>query len=124
MKPHALALLIICAPAALAAGELEDVRTIAPLLAEVIKSEVAIEVRQWDDTRVDLLTPEYAIEADYPAKWAESIGQSLYYAEITSRKPGILLIVKDRRTEGRFIYRCQTVCAREGIKLWVWELPK
>ena len=73
----------------------------------------------WDKTRVDLLNDEYAIEVDWSKKWAEAIGQSLYYAEVTHRKPGIVLLVKSLPEERRFIYRCQTVCAKYDIRLWV-----
>ena len=48
-----------------------------------------------DRTRVDCLTNEYAIEFDFADKWAEAIGQSLYYAEMTGKKPGIAPIVED-----------------------------
>ena len=46
-----------------------------------------------DKTRVDCLTNEYAIEFDYAKKWAESVGQSLYYAEKTGKKPAVAIIL-------------------------------
>jgi hypothetical protein len=52
-----------------------------------------IEYVLFDKTRVDCLTNEYAIEVDWAKKWAESIGQSLYYAKITEKKPAVALIV-------------------------------
>jgi hypothetical protein len=87
----------------------------ATQIAEELKGKT--EVVLWDRTRVDILTKEYAYEVDWASKWAESIGQSLYYAELTGRKPGIILLSK--KTEGRFIYRAQTVCAKHNIKLIV-----
>lgn len=48
---------------------------------------------------IDVLCREYAIEVDYIAKWAESIGQSLQYAMESNRKPCIVYIydsVQDR----------------------------
>jgi hypothetical protein len=117
MKPliTLAALLVACTASA---GELEEVARLAPRFG----SEVKLEARQWDETRVDLLTPTHAIEADYPRKWAEAIGQSLYYAELTGRKPGILLLVADPKAERSFIYRCQTVCAKHGITLWIGRI--
>ena len=53
------------------------------------------EFRLWDTTRVDCLTKEYAIEFDFAKKWAESIGQSLYYAKMTGKKPAVVLILTD-----------------------------
>lgn len=47
----------------------------------------------WDNTRVDCLTKDYAIEFDFAKKWAESIGQSLYYAKMTGKKPAVTLIL-------------------------------
>ena len=40
---------------------------------------------------VDCLNPEYAIEVEWAQHWAEAVGQSLYYAGATNRKPGIIL---------------------------------
>ena len=52
------------------------------------------EFRLYDNARVDCLLPQYAVEVEYTTKWYESIGQSLYYAMMTDRKPGILFIRK------------------------------
>jgi len=48
----------------------------------------AVEHRLHDGTRVDILTATHAIEADWSHKWAEAVGQSLYYSLITGKKPG------------------------------------
>ena len=53
------------------------------------------EFRLWDATRVDCLTKDYAIEFDFAKKWAESVGQSLYYAKMTGKKPAVVLILTD-----------------------------
>lgn len=47
----------------------------------------------WDMTRVDCLTKDYAIEFDFAKKWAESIGQSLYYAKMTNKSPAVVIIL-------------------------------
>lgn len=57
-----------------------------------------------DRTRVDCLTDTHAIEYDYSHKWAESIGQSLYYSAMTGKKAGIVLIV-DPADNGRYLKR-------------------
>jgi hypothetical protein len=106
---------------AISAGEVEEVDRISKLPRwEGSK----VEVRLWDDTRVDMLTGTHAIEVDWSRKWAEAIGQCLYYAELTDRKPGIILLVKDRRAESRYIFRCQTVCAKYDIKLWLEQVDE
>lgn len=51
-----------------------------------------IEVKLHDKTRVDCLTETHAIEIDWCNKWAEGVGQSLYYAKVTGKKPGLALI--------------------------------
>ena len=48
-----------------------------------------------DRTRVDCLTDEYAIEFDYAKKWAESIGQAMYYSKMTGKKPAVAIIIKN-----------------------------
>lgn len=66
------------------------------------------EVVMPDGTRCDIITEEFAIEVDWAEKWAEAIGQSLYYAAQTGKRPGILLILKDPKDQ-RFLQRLQTV---------------
>ena len=67
-----------------------------------------IEYRLPDRTRVDCLTDEYAIEFDWGYKWAESIGQSLYYAKMTGKKPAVGLILKSPK-DIRYIERINKV---------------
>lgn len=55
-----------------------------------------------DGARVDCLTDDYAIEFDFAQKWAEAVGQSLYYALKTGKKPGIVLIL-EKETDRRFL---------------------
>lgn len=61
-----------------------------------------------DRTRVDCLTDEYAIEFDRGKNWAEAIGQSLYYAKMTGKKPGVAIIIKSP-DEQRYIKRIKKV---------------
>jgi len=72
-----------------------------------------------DRTRVDCLTNTYAIEVDFAKKWAESIGQSLYYAQITHKKPAIALIVGKKDT--RFVKRVKKVARHCGIELFILD---
>lgn len=70
-----------------------------------------------DRTRVDCLTSSHAVEVDFAPKWAESIGQSLYYATMTGRRPGVLLIMKSEGDK-RHLKRLNTVADKTGIKVW------
>jgi len=98
--------------------ELQHAKTLAP------KYNAQVEVSLWDGTRVDLLNDEYAIEIDWAPKWKESIGQSLYYALVTNKKPAVLLLVKRGEKDKDHIYRCQTVCAKHGIALFIERIDE
>lgn len=76
-----------------------------------------MEYKLKDKTRVDCLTNEYAIEVDWAKKWAEAVGQSLYYSEITNKKPGIALIVS--LDDDRFINRVKTLASKYNIKIFI-----
>ena len=52
------------------------------------------EVRLQDRTRVDCLTQERAVEADFADKWYEAVGQAIHYAILTERQPAVLLIIE------------------------------
>ena len=57
-------------------------------------------------TRVDCLTKDYAIEFDFANKWAESVGQSLYYAHMTKKKPAVVLIMS-KLTDMKYVKRVE-----------------
>ena len=71
-----------------------------------------------DRTRIDCLTDEYAIEVDFSKKWAESVGQSLYYAEMTGKKPGVGLIVRDNAQDKRHMKRLRILAQKYHIKIF------
>jgi len=79
---------------------------------------IAIEYVLPDRARVDIITKEYAIEVDFASKWAEAVGQSLYYAEMTKLKPGILLILENIK-EYKFVFRIRVLTEKYGIKLFL-----
>lgn len=56
------------------------------------------EVVLHDRTRIDCVTQTHAIEIDWCNKWAEGVGQSLYYAKVTGKKPGLALICSEDET--------------------------
>lgn len=69
-----------------------------------------------DGTRCDCLERNYSFEADFATKFYEAIGQSLHYARITGKKPGIFLIVK-RKTDEDMLQRCIDNCIYYKIEL-------
>jgi len=70
-----------------------------------------------DRSRIDCLTDTHAFEADWAdgLKVYESIGQSLYYAAETGKKPGILLLARKRNSE-KYIRKVERVIES-------WSLP-
>jgi hypothetical protein len=79
-----------------------------------------------DGARIDCLNSEYAIEVDYVDHWAESIGQALYYAAASRRKPGIILLCPSSSNERiygrcqRDLYRLDGALSLAGIPVTVW----
>jgi spore coat polysaccharide biosynthesis predicted glycosyltransferase SpsG len=69
----------------------------------------------YDKSRVDCLTDEYAIEVDFAKKWAESIGQALYYADVTGKKAAIGLIVGSG--DEKYLNRIKRVADKFDIKI-------
>jgi hypothetical protein len=71
------------------------------------------EYRLTDSSRIDCLTDKHAYEADWAdgLKVYESIGQYLYYAAETNKKPGILLLI--RKNSDKYIRKVKRV-----IKNW------
>lgn len=68
-----------------------------------------LEVVLSDRSRCDCLLPNFAVEVDFAKKWAEAIGQSLLYAALTNRQPGILLIAKDEKEFEKYSRRIRIV---------------
>lgn len=71
-----------------------------------------------DRTRVDCLTSVYAVEVDFADKWAESVGQALYYAYMTDRKAGILLVMENPAKD--WVYQRRLHDAIRGLDIKVW----
>ncbi|MFZ3066252.1 MAG: hypothetical protein WA277_13330 [Nitrospirota bacterium] len=75
------------------------------------------EYRLDDKARIDCLTEDYAIEFDFAYKWAEAVGQALYYAAKTSKKPGIVIII-EKEKDKRNLKRLEILTDKYNIKLW------
>ena len=80
---------------------------------------------------VDCLSPEYAIEVEWSEHWAEAVGQSLYYASATGRKPGIILLC--RESEGpvealcrSYVYRLEYALkfVEPHVRVWTCAIDK
>jgi hypothetical protein len=74
-----------------------------------------------DRTRVDCLTATHAIEYDWGKKWADSLGQALFYSAMTGKKAGIVLIVNPR-TKERFLKRLNKAISDNNLDVDVWTI--
>ncbi len=78
------------------------------------------EVTMPDGTRCDCLTDTHAIEVDFGEKWAESIGQSLYYGLQTGKQPGVVLILEEE-TDRKYWIRLNTTIEHYNLPIKTWE---
>ena len=70
----------------------------------------------WDMTRVDCLAKDYAVEFDFAKKWAESVGQALYYSKMTGKLPAVVLILTSP-IDYRYVKRVERL--DYGIKIFL-----
>ena len=70
----------------------------------------------WDMTRVDCLAKDYAVEFDFAKKWAESIGQALYYSKMTGKAPAVVLILTSP-LDYRYVKRVERL--DKGIRIFL-----
>lgn len=79
------------------------------------------EVRLPDKARVDCLTSKAAIEVDFAEKaWKEGVGQALWYALVTRRKPGVLVIM-ERESDCKYLTRLKGIVNWTQPEIMVWE---
>ena len=85
---------------------------------DIIQKEIGgeKEYRLDDGTRVDLLFENKACEIDWANKWAEGIGQSIYYGLKTDRPPLVILLAKK---DGWEKYRDRVEYC--DIECWVYD---
>lgn len=68
-----------------------------------------------DLTRVDCLTKTHAIEFDFANKWAESVGQALHYAIMTNKKPKVVLILDNPKSQMIYYKRLKRIGKKYNI---------
>lgn len=71
-----------------------------------------------DGARVDCLTETHAIEFDFGYKWAECYGQAMYYAVMTQKRPGCVLIMQEGKASPAHLIRLKTI-APEWFGIWI-----
>ena len=75
------------------------------------------EYRTVDGSRVDVLTDTHAYEVEWCKKWKESIGQALHYGVMTGRKPAVILLMRQKKSELIYALRAGVACAAAGVEL-------
>lgn len=79
-----------------------------------------VEVVIPDKTRCDCLTEKHTIEFDFGPKWAESIGQALYYSIQTGRRAGVVLILEEAG-DYKYCIRLNTVIVHFRLPIDTWK---
>ncbi len=74
-----------------------------------------------DRSRVDCLTDTHAIEFDFARKWAESVGQALYYSFATGKQGGVVLILESPK-DRRHLQKLYSVINENDLKISVWVI--
>jgi len=74
-----------------------------------------------DRTRADCITATQAIEFDFGKKWAESLGQALYYALQTGKQAGIVLILEDPK-DRKYWLRLNSTIAHFHLPVHTWAM--
>ena len=72
-----------------------------------------------DRTRCDCITKTHAIEFDFGSKWAESIGQALYYSMQTGKRAGVVLILENKG-DYKYWIRLNSVVQRYDLSVDTW----
>ena len=63
----------------------------------------------------------YGIEFDFGKKWAEAIGQALYYSSKTGKQPGIVLIISEKNDSNK-LEKIKIVARKYGIDIKLWSI--
>lgn len=85
------------------------------------KYEGEAEVVLPDKTRCDCITASHAIEFDFAEKWAEAIGQSLYYSLQTGKRAGIVLILESD-SDRKFWIRLNSTIEHFKLPIDTWGI--
>jgi len=75
------------------------------------------EYRLEDNTRVDCLTKNYAVEFDFAAKWAECLGQALHYANLADKRPACVLIIEHGK-DWKHYKKLRRTAKKHAVKIW------
>ena len=75
-----------------------------------------------DKARVDCLLPDLAVEFDFANKWAECIGQAIYYSKMTDRQAACVLIMENGEKDLKYLKRLRRAAYRKGVNMRTFTL--
>lgn len=70
-----------------------------------------------DKARVDCVTDTLAVEFDFANKWAECVGQALYYGRQTNKQPACVLIMENGERDLKYLYRLRKTAYKKGVNI-------
>lgn len=74
-----------------------------------------------DKTRADCITDIHAVEHDFGPKWAEAIGQALYYSLQTGKRAGVVLIL-EKPEDRKYWIRLNSTIQHFNLPIDAWEM--
>lgn len=77
-----------------------------------------------DGSRCDIVTGTHAYEVEWAYKWKEAPAQAILYSVGLNKKPAVILLVKDRSKEQKYILRCMVVCSKLNIQFNIRDVGK
>ncbi|MGD9016489.1 MAG: hypothetical protein PVH30_03825 [Desulfobacterales bacterium] len=78
-------------------------------------------VTVYKNIRCECLTDTHAVKFNEASRWAEAIGDALYYSAVTGRKAGIVLIM-NADSDRRYRHRLDDAINGNGLAIDVWEI--
>mgnify|MGYP004674458393 FL=1 len=81
-----------------------------------------MEYRLNDKARVDCMTDTLAVEFDFANKWAECVGQALYYGRQTKKQPACVLIMENGEKDLRYLHRLRRAAYKKGVNMRTYTM--
>lgn len=81
-----------------------------------------MEYRLNDRARVDCVTDTLAVEFDFANKWAECVGQALYYSRQTKKQPACVLIMENGEKDLKYLYRLRRTACKKGVNMRTYTM--
>lgn len=81
-----------------------------------------MEYRLNDRARVDCVTDTLAVEFDFANKWAECVGQALYYGRQTKKQPTCVLIMENGEKDLKYLYRLRRTAYKKGVNMRTYTM--